>query len=287
MPSTAIISELSQISQVVAGLPSSTPYLVPPDYFQSLAADMLYRITVIEQSQTDPVISMTHQKSTPYQVPPGYFNDLADNILFRIKTSEVLTSQDDIETLSPLLSGIGKKMPLSIPDNYFEELALPVFANHISADDDVQISPLLQAVRTTATYQMPPGYFIDLPGTILKKVKTTGTARVIPMSFTRKLARYAIAASVAGIIAVSGWFYFQKQPGLNTGLADIKNISSQELQDFVDKNTVILPEGNTVTADDMNPDDIKVMLAGVTTEELQQYVDQQPVLKDPATTNFN
>lgn len=294
MPNTAIISELSQISQLVAGIPSATPYTIPAGYFQSLADHILYRITVIEPLEIDPsFIQLNKEKYTPYQVPSGYFNHVAGTILDHIKASEALTSNQEMDMLSPLLSRIGKKMPFSVPANYFKQLALPAVTDlnrSEMTDEEAQTPPFLQSVRTAPTYQLPAGYLSHLPATILKKVKTTGQAKVVSVSFSGKLARYAVAASVAGVIAVSGWFYVHKQPVSNSTspeLAEIKKLSSKELQDFVDRNTVILPEENTLVSADMKPEDIHVMFAGVSDEELQQYVDQQPMLKDPTIADFN
>jgi len=54
----------------------------------------------------------------PYVVPEGYFNTLNNQILNRIQIEEERTS------LIPALNGIDKKMPNTIPKDYFENLKI-------------------------------------------------------------------------------------------------------------------------------------------------------------------
>jgi len=56
-----------------------------------------------------------------FSVPQGYFEELADSILAKVKASEILTPQAELNELSPLLAGIPKVTPYSVPSFYFEE----------------------------------------------------------------------------------------------------------------------------------------------------------------------
>ena len=58
--------------------------------------------------------------TNPYSVPDGYFEGLADRILARIKSDDV-SAEEEINSLSPLLAGLSRKMPFEVPADYFEE----------------------------------------------------------------------------------------------------------------------------------------------------------------------
>ena len=55
-----------------------------------------------------------------FEVPAGYFDGLAAAVLQRIKNSEMVSAQDELTELSPLLAGIPKSIPFSIPEGYFQ-----------------------------------------------------------------------------------------------------------------------------------------------------------------------
>ena len=222
---------------------------------------------------------------SPYSPPPGYFDQLPETILRRIKALETPTPQNELATLSPLLSRINKQMPFALPETYFENLAATTAE---LASDPGYESPLLQSLRNKSTYELPAGYFDGLPQAIMQRVAAPA-ARVIPMSFGRRLARYGVAAAIATVVAVSGWFWMQKSNGLSQKgeLAGINKVSNRELQEFLDQNTLVMPDNIVQASNEIKTEDVKTMLAGVPDADLQQYLEQQPNLKDPATTNFN
>ena len=146
----------------------------------------------------------------PYQVPQGYFEGLAAAILQRIKT-ESLDAQQEVETLSPLLAGLSKKMPFSVPEGYFSELSGNVVGG-VKAIDFVNeelevISPLMRELKAKNVTKCPQGYFENLAGNVLDKVRERKPAKVVSMNAGRRLMRYAVAAVIAGALAIGGWFY--------------------------------------------------------------------------------
>ena len=232
--------------------------------------------------------------SAPYTVPTGYFNTLTDTIMQRIRATDAPTLLEETEALSPLLSSISKRMPYALPETYFQELAAVPAAGPDETEDTeytTSLSSLLLSLRDKETYRLPAHYFEQLPQAVLEKVGSGTKARVIPVSFSRKIARYAVAASVAVVVIVSGWFLLNRQQpfslAANKGLAGIKSVSNKELQDYIDHNTVILPDRAAVVSTEIQAEDVKTMLAGVPDAELRQYLEQQPDLKDPASANFN
>jgi hypothetical protein len=73
-------------------------------------------------------------KEMPYTVPVGFFQNLSDDVLKKIsehedylrKESFGQTSEEEIESLSPLLGSLKNKNPYSVPAGYFEALKTKV-----------------------------------------------------------------------------------------------------------------------------------------------------------------
>ena len=101
--------------------------------------------------------------------------------------------------------------------------------------------------------------------------------------------RYAAAAVVVGIIAISGYVIFNKPgkvPGTaiasTTGLdsATVAKIPDQEIENFINNTTAasIDDAGDTAaTTDDISVKDSKDLLANISDEELQQYAKDQHI----------
>src|SRR5206468_8946549 len=109
------------------------------------------------------------------------------------------------EDLSPLLAGIPREMPYSVPAGYFSRTLedLPALTGEEHA------SSILASIRKTMPYEVPSGYFEQLPGKILALLSRQ-QARVVPI-LSRKWMRMAVAAMVGGIICISGYTYFLSQ----------------------------------------------------------------------------
>jgi len=74
-----------------------------------------------ELSASSPLINIG--RVTPYQVPAGYFAGLEERLMQGVLQSESsLEPAEELRSLSPLLSGLKKQVPYSVPDNYFETL---------------------------------------------------------------------------------------------------------------------------------------------------------------------
>jgi len=206
----------------------------------------------------------------PYSVPEGYFNGLAEAILTRIKSS-TQSAKDELENLSPLLSGISKQMPYTVPENYFNKVTedIPVLIH------DEESSALLNYIDRANPFDVPAGYFENFPARMLEKVtgKTSTGAKVIPM-IRRKWSRFAVAASIV-ILAVSGIFYFN-QPSKTSKdpIAQIKKASNQDLYEFLnttDANNL----SNSATANLSNTEDAKHLLKDVPDNELNSFLNME------------
>lgn len=184
----------------------------------------------------------------PYRIPEGYFEGLAGQVLRRIKAEEAASVSEELEMLSPLLSGINKKNPFTAPEGYFEDLS-----------------------RTTV-HQLKPG---------------PAASNAVTISLTKRVFRYAVAAAVAGVIAVSAWFLV-KDPGeaLNGNAAvaqkesvlpnekALENISESEMAAYIEGSTLPVTYETISPATDIKDEDVKLMLAEVSDQELQSYLEQ-------------
>jgi hypothetical protein len=221
----------------------------------------------------------------PYEVPQGYFEGFADTVLQRIKASEAASAREELETLSPLLSRLSKKMPFSTPPGYFDELSDNAVAG-ASAIEFVNVelenlSPLMSSLKNKAVYEVPAGYFENLPEQMLKQAKSQ-PAKVVRMNFARRAMRYAAAAVVAGLIIAAAWIYLGTNKSADgTSIAGIEQVSDEMLENYLETNLVEAPVLAS-NSSEIDADDLKDILADVTDEELQKYVDQYG-LKDIAT----
>lgn len=207
-----------------------------------------------------------------YSVPEGYFDTLPALILAKVKAGEQ-EAINEIETLSPLLAGLSRKMPFDVPEGYFDNL-------EAQPDTHENISLAWKEARFNPTYSVPEGYFDQLPEQILAKVAPKHTGRVVSMG--QRLMRYATAACLTGLVAMAGYLYFGK-PGVVTPQAQphqwvaakLQNTSNQELDAFMQT-----ADAGHITAKAQAPaakTEVKKLLKNVSNEELEEFLDQVPV----------
>ena len=224
-------------------------------------------------------------------MPAGYFEGLADTILNRVRASEAASPADELAFLSPVLSRLEKKSPFSTPENYFSDLSDNVVSG-VQAIEFVNeelenLSPLMASLKEINIYETPSGYFEQLPGKILGKVQKH-PARVVSISFRKKLVRYAAAAVVTGVIAIGSYMIFKpgkvEHIGSEAVSTDIAKLSDQELENFLTDNTIALADaGTVVTNDSIDESDAKDLLANVSDEELQHYLEDHGGNNKPVT----
>ena len=266
-----------EISPLVAQIGFQNPYQVPAGYFEGLPGQVLARLKGAE-GEISPVLP--GKKINPYEVPQGYFENFAANILQRVKASEAKTAMDELEALSPLLSGLSKKTPFSMPEGYFEELTDNAVAGARAIDfvnEELEnLSPLMSSLKGVQVYEAPAGYFEQLPAKMLQRVKSQ-PAKTVSMNFSRRVVRYAAAAVTAGLIVMAAWFYLGSgEKTVTPDLAGIEQISDEALESFVENQTASPVETSIIASAnaEMDSEDLQEMLAEVSDEELQKYVDQ-------------
>ncbi|MDQ6609443.1 MAG: hypothetical protein M3Y85_06455, partial [Bacteroidota bacterium] len=89
----------------------------------------------------------------PFSVPEGYFEGLSASVLAKVKSS-ISPVQTELGELSPLLAGIPKITPYSVPFFYFEQNTeiIPDF----SKEPDIHF---LREAGKTLPYTIPQDYF--------------------------------------------------------------------------------------------------------------------------------
>jgi len=286
-----ILNELRGISPFLASLPFTQPYQdVPEGYFEGLVDEILLQVRGEDQNSA---ILGEADKVAPYEVPEGYFQDFPALIIQRIKSNEKENSDEELETLSPLLGGLKKKNTFQVPQGYFDDLSGNAIAGAKAIEfvnvELENLSPMMSALKDKQVYETPAGYFESLPIVMLEKAKEAAPlAKVFTMGTMRRVKRFAVAAAVIGFIAVSAWFYKNQTalPTMPTGSDIVKGFqqfSDTELQHYTESESVIFAEPFAATSEVFTEEDMKNLLADISDEELQRYIDEESGVKKPNT----
>lgn len=302
---------------------SANPYKVPAGYFESFPDRLLLRA----KAQEETVSAVLQGANKPaYTVPTGYFESFPILLLMRVKGGEAEYSANDLgegldlsgnageelAALSPLLNGIGRKMPFATPEGYFSDLTDNAVSG-VQAIDFVNgelenLSPLMASLKDKAVYEAPAGYFETLPRLVLNKAKAGQDeasyadpvpAKVVSISFASRVMRYAVAAAVVGIVAVGAWWYVGKSGTAvkPSDIAQVKDpvvpvdlnkLSEAELQSYLDEQTTPLSSevlAMNAKADDIKAGDMSNMLVDVSDEEIQKYLEQNTFITKNTSTN--
>jgi hypothetical protein len=209
----------------------------------------------------------------PYSVPDGYFEGLAEAVLKRIRDEQNLSAASEISELSPLLAQLSRKMPFEVPEGYFGENTGAI-SSIVKEEEE---SLVLSFISREMPYQVPLGYFANLPGVMLDRVRKENKTTLKPV-IGRKWMRMAAAAFVAGIITISGLFYFNNRGGSTggTGVAsEFRNVSSEELDAFIKNTTGTVPSAADVTSSTATAE-VKKILDKVSDQELEAFLEEVP-----------
>jgi hypothetical protein len=245
------------------------------------------RSTILnELRELSPVLAQTYLQH-PYQAPEGYFEHLPETILNRVQSND---PGEELEMLSPLLKQIGKKTPFSMPEGYFSDLSDNAVAGAQALDfvQDKLSSPLLDSLKNKHTYEAPAGYFEQLPQQMLQQVQP---AKVVSMRFTKRIMQYAAAAVVAGVMIMAGWMFFGNNTTATNGdlppvvAANIDKIPDDMLENYIENQSILPAAENAIIAsnDDFDANDMKDLLADVSDEDLQRYIERYNTAKDIIT----
>lgn len=96
-------------------------FQVPEQYFENLSTHILQKVQAMDQiiEGKEHLFSVVPSVN-PYQIPENYFDNLHQSIIHKID-SDLVPSQEEIETISPLLASLKDKMSYKAPGAYFDE----------------------------------------------------------------------------------------------------------------------------------------------------------------------
>jgi hypothetical protein len=145
-----IREEMLLVSPTVAAIGVGMPYSLPDGYFDTLPVELLLKtapknsMAVPENYfETLPVEMLLKANGKPAiaHVPAGYFDRFADNMLAKVRALEA--EEPELE-LSPLFTTIGKKTPYSVPEGYFDAVAIPSQMPSIAPVPEQSAVPVVQ-----------------------------------------------------------------------------------------------------------------------------------------------
>lgn len=282
--SADIRNEILEISALVAGIGNINPYTLPSNYFPDLADSILQQV-----NSEDDKTFLTDYRETGrkvYDVPADYFSSLPDAILSRLTQDK--GAKEELSEISPLLSEVPNSVPYTIPPNYFGELVDDVISGAQAIDfvnQKLEIeSSFVHRMPRKNVYSVPPGYFLKLPYTILQKVNARRSSAPI-FRIYKKAIGFAAAAAFAGVISLAGWLHFHNTgvSGSSPEIAGLDKIGSEEISNYLESAPVSPTETAKITVADSKNDEIKQLLADVSNEELERYLDQHSVSRDLMT----
>ncbi len=210
---------------------------------------------------------------------------------------------DELHEISPLLASIEKKNIFTVPENYFSQLAerITVF-NFLNQDqksgtqniqqvpegyfntlsdqiiskirieefDDASVEfeklfPVLNSIKDKNVLKVPAGYFDNLSENILKKVSQPA-GKVVSISSAKSWWRYAAAAVVTAVIAISSFMIYNN---VNTEKNNTPIIASNQLPDYI-----------KTSFQYKTPQQLDEGIASLSADEIASYLEKNGSLMD-------
>jgi hypothetical protein len=310
---TPITEELKQLGSSLGKFPAVNPYQVPAGYFDEFPTRMF---SIVSGNALPAALAAVQ---IPYSVPAGYFDSLPETILNKIKSLSAgeqslfpdqsslpqqlslpeqsslaeqsplpeQSSVDELAGLSSVLSGIDKKTPYTVPDNYFNELPGNIVSGSQAveaANEELEnLSPLMLSLKAVNVFTVPGGYFEELPGIILSKVSKAPVTnmKVVNGNFGRRIIKYAAAAAVIGLMITTGFFIVNRNSAKKE-IVSVKGLeektaqtSDEDILNYLATQPVPVIDSLINSDREIKADAILDMLANVSDEELQQYLQLQ------------
>ncbi len=244
-------------------------------------------LTAIQEELKDLSSSLPFDKQPVFTVPPGYFENFAASVMARLKSQQQpADSAEELAELSPLLAAIPRKMPFTVPENYFSGLT----QNLPSLLQEDQLPEVLQRHTRETPYTVPAGYFEGLAEGVLAQVQKPA-GKVVSFGL-RPWMRMAAAAVVTGLIAISTVLYFNSgSPGVDPNrqpeewvAQKLKNISVTELEAFI-RTADISNSGKELAKTSSKGAEVRKMLKDVSNSELEAFLNQVPIEDEAITIN--
>lgn len=218
-----------------------------------------------------------------YSVPDGYFNGLAEQVLRRIRAVEAGNAAEELRELSPLLHELDRAMPFSIPVGYFESiestaLGIASVNSQSPAEELASLSPLLSGLKKEMPYTVPTGYFQDVAS--MPQTKSERSAKVISVS-NRSWFRYAAAAVVTGVIALSGFLIISKGNAIDPNEKpyawvekNLKKVNTETIDEFAD----LADNGSMASVDTKTAlkvsNEVKDLIKDIPDDDIREFLEE-------------
>ena len=215
-------------------------------------------------------------KAGVYSVPIFYFETLSDKVLSKIN--------NETESRLKLVTN----NPMNVPNGYFENFADRVLnrvretegANNEVEQELSEIAPVLNTINKQTLYKVPEGYFSAFSIKTPVVEQTKAKAKVVSINFGRKLMRYAAAAIITTIIAISAYLFIGNKSTNYTSTnnsnitSEVKKLSDQEIMDYLNTRSNS-PNVTKVYSDGSKQDpDLNKKIQQMSDEEIKQYLNE-------------
>ncbi len=122
MTNKDIIQELNDLGSGLATASQKNIFSVPDRYFEGLVHQILSRIKAEEMITA---FESSLPKKSPYQIPTDYFDGLEERLMVHVRNhADYQTTNEELESISPLLNSLNKRPVYSVPQDYFENLKI-------------------------------------------------------------------------------------------------------------------------------------------------------------------
>ena len=201
------------------------------------------------------------EKVNVFFVSEEYFSDLGQRIL-----TTVFIHQDEKNNLQ------------NVPEGYFNSLPDKILSkikaekNESATEEIKALSPALFYLKEENTFAVPENYFDNLSDKILDKING-GKTKVISISSARKWWKYAAAAVVAGVIAISSLQIFN-----HTSNSNNKEIITA---------SVSIPDYIKESSQYKTPEKLNQGIASLSDDEIVNYLETTGSILDEETITKN
>lgn len=200
------------------------------------------------------------EKVNVFIVPDGYFSDLDKRIL-----TTVFIYRDEKNNFQ------------KVPEGYFDSLPGRILSkikgekNESATEEIKALSPALFYLKEENTFAVPENYFDNLSDRILAKINEKET-KVISIS-SGKWWKYAAAAVVAGVIAISSLQIFYHNSGSNS--KEVITVSAN-IPDYIQESSQY-----------KTPEKLNQGIASLSDDEIVNYLQTTGSILDEETITKN
>ena len=201
------------------------------------------------------------EKVNVFIVPDEYFSDLDERIL-----TTVFIHRDE------------KKNLQKVPEGYFDALPAKILSkikvekNESATEEIKALSPALFYLKEENTFAVPENYFDDLSDRILNKINGKET-EVVSISSVKKWWKYAAAAVITGVIAISSLQIFN-----HTSNSNKKEIIAA---------SVSIPDYIKESSQYKTPEKLNQGIASLSDDEIVNYLETTGSILDEETITKN